>query len=72
MKGDDILNSFEIEVSRLMVKVKVVIFRKNIFIALAPSFTDRFYCIFTQMFNMKNILIKFKFQLSRAKVIAFN
>ena len=29
---------------------------------------DRFCCNFTQMFSMKNILIKFKFQLSRAKV----
>ena len=36
--------------------------------ALALSFIDRFFCNFTQMFSMKNILIKFKFQLSRAKV----
>ena len=43
-------------------------FQKNIVIALAPSFIDRFCCNFTQMFSMKNILIKFKFQLSRAKV----
>ena len=42
-------------------------FRKTV-IALAPSFMDRFCCSFTQMFSMKNILIKFKFQLSRAKV----
>ena len=46
----------------------MAIFRKNIVIALAPSFIDRFCCNFTQMFSMKNILIKFKFQLSRAKV----
>ena len=29
---------------------------------------DRFCCNFTQMFSKKNILIKFKFQLYRAKV----
>ena len=29
---------------------------------------DQFCCNFTQMFSMKNILIKFKFQLSGAKV----
>ena len=46
----------------------MTIFRKNIVIALAPSFIDRFCCNFTQMFSMKNILIKFKFQLSGAKV----
>ena len=46
----------------------MAIFRKNIVIALAPSFIDRFCCNFTQMFSMKNILIKFKFQLSSAKV----
>ena len=46
----------------------MAIFRKNIVIALAPSFIDRVCCNFTQMLNMKNILIKFKFQLSRAKV----
>ena len=44
------------------------LFLENIVIALAPSFIDRFCCNFTQMFSMKNILIKFKFQLSRAKV----
>ena len=42
--------------------------KKNIVIALAPSFMDRFCCNFTHMFSMKYILIKFKFQLSRAKV----
>ena len=46
----------------------MAIFRKNIVIAIAPSFIDQFCCNFTQMFSMKNILIKFKFQLSRAKV----
>ena len=46
----------------------MAIFSKRIVIALAPSFMDRFFCNFTQMFSMKNILIKFKFQLSRAKV----
>ena len=40
----------------------------HIVIALASSFIDQFCCNFTQMFSMKNILIKFKFQLSRAKV----
>ena len=35
--------------------------------ALAPSFIDQFCCNFTQMFSMKNIMIKFKFQLSGAK-----
>ena len=43
-------------------------FLENIVIALAPSFMDRFCCNFTQMFSIKNTLIKFKFQLSRAKV----
>ena len=46
----------------------MAMFRKNIVIALAPSFIDRFCCNFTQMFSMKTILIKFKFQLSRAKI----
>ena len=41
---------------------------KNIVIALGPSFMDWFRCNFIQVFSMKNILIKFKFQLSRAKV----
>ena len=69
MSYDNILNTLEFEGSRAMVKVTVVIFgKKNIVIALAPSFMDRSCCNFTQMFSMKNILIKFKFQLSRAKV----
>ena len=68
MKYDNILMNFEFEGSRTKVKVTVAIFRKNIVIALAPSFMDRFCCNFAQMFSMKNILIKFKFQLSRAKV----
>ena len=46
----------------------MAIFIKNIIIALAASFMDRFCCNFTQLFSMKSILIKFKFQLSRAKV----
>ena len=46
---------------------QLLFFRKNVAIALAPSFMDRFCCNFTQIFSMKNILIKFKFQLSRAK-----
>ena len=46
----------------------MAIFRKSIVFALAPSFMDRFCCNFTQMLSMKNSLIKFKFQLSRAKV----
>ena len=46
----------------------MAIIRKNIVIALAPSFMDRFCFNFTQIFSMKNILINFKFQLSRAKV----
>ena len=68
MKYDNILNNFEFEGSKAKVKVTVAIFRKNIIIALAPSFMDQFCCNFTQMFSMKNILIKIKFQLSRAKV----
>ena len=32
------------------------------------SFIDPFCCNFTQIFSMKNILIRFKFQLSGAKV----
>ena len=66
MKYDNIFMNFEFEGSR--VKVTVAIFRKNIVVALAPSFMDRFCCNFTQIFSMKNILIKFKLQLSRAKV----
>ena len=65
---DNILNNFEFEGSRAEVKVTVAIFRKNIVIAQAPSFMDRFCCIFAQMFSMKNILIKFKFQLYTAKI----
>ena len=42
--------------------------KKNIVTALAPSCMGRFCCNFTQMFSMRNILIKFDFQLSRAKV----
>ena len=42
--------------------------KKKHVIALAPSFMDRFCCNFSEIFSMKNILIKFKFQLSRAKV----
>ena len=68
MKYDNILMNFEFEGSRAKVKVTVAIFRKNIVIALAPSFMDRFCCNFTQMFSMKNILIKSKFQLSGAEV----
>ena len=68
MKYDNILMHFEFEGSRAKVKVTVAIFRKNIVIALAPSFMDRFCCNFTQMFSMKNILIKFKFQPPRPKV----
>ena len=67
MKYDNILDNFEFEGSRAKVKVTVAIFRKNIVIALAPSFVDRFCCYFTQMFRMKNILIKLKFQRSWAK-----
>ena len=69
VKYDNILYSFQFEGSRAKVKGTVAILRKkNIVIALAPSFMDRFCCNFTQMFSMKNTLIKFKFQLSRAKV----
>ena len=67
MKYDNILINFGFEESRAKVKDTVVIFRE-IVIALAPSFIDRFYCNLAQMFSMKNILIKFKFQLSRARV----
>ena len=69
MKYDNILMKFEFEgLGPRSIKVTVAIFRKKIVIALAPSFIDRFCCNFTQMFSMKNILIKFKLQLSRAKV----
>ena len=68
MQYDNILNNFEFEGYRAKVKVTVAIFRKNIVIALAPSFMDRFCCNVTQIFSMKNILINFKFQPSRAKV----
>ena len=53
MKYDNILVNFEFEGSRAKVKVTVAIFRKNIVIALASSFMDRFCCNFTQMFNVK-------------------
>ena len=68
MNYDNSLYSFEFEGSRAKVKVTVAVFRKYIVIALAPSCMDRFCCNFTQMFSMKNILIKFNLQLSRAKV----
>ena len=42
MKFDNILNNFEFEGSRAKVNVTVAIFRKNIVIALAPSFMDHF------------------------------
>ena len=57
--------TIEFKGPRAKIKVTVAIFRKkNIVIALTPLFC----CNFTHMFSMKNILIKFKFQLSRAKV----
>ena len=68
MKYDNFLNSFEFEVSKPKVNFTVTITRTNIVITLAPSFMDRFYCNFIQIFNMKNIVIKFTFQLSGAKV----
>ena len=68
MKYDYILKNFEFEGSGAKVKVTVAIFRENIVIALLPSFMDRVCCNFTRMFSMKNIFIKFRFQLSRAKV----
>ena len=66
MKNDNILMNFEFE--GLGPRSQWLFLEKNIVIALAPSFIDRFCCNFTQTFSMKNILIKFKFQLSRAKV----
>ena len=42
--------------------------KKNIAIAIAPSFMNRFWCNFTKMLSMKNSMIKFTFQLSRANV----
>ena len=60
MKYDNILNNFEFEGARAKVTVTVGIFRKNIVIALAPSFMDRFCCNFIQMLSMKNILTEFK------------
>ena len=69
VKYDNILNNFESEGSRAKAKVTVVIFRKKHFHCSSTFiYGDRFCCNFTQMFSMKNILIKFKFQLSRAKV----
>ena len=64
MKYDNILMNFEFESLGPRSRSQWLFF----VIALAPSFIDRFCCNFTQMFSMKNILIKFKFQLSRAKV----
>ena len=67
MKCDNILMNFEFEGLGPRSRSHWL-FLEKIVIALAPSFIDRFCCNFTQMFIMKNILIKFKFQLSRAKV----
>ena len=67
MKYDNILMNFEFEGLGPRSRSQWL-FLENIVIALAPSFIDRFCCNFTQMFSMKNILIKFKFQLSSAKV----
>ena len=69
MQYNNILNTFELEGSRAKVKVTVAIFLKKIFIAQASSFMDRFCCNFTQMFSMKNILIRFKFQLCRLRSV---
>ena len=52
MKYDNILNNFEFEGFRVQVKVTVAILRKNIVITLAPSFMDRFWFNFPQMFNI--------------------
>ena len=68
MKYDNILMNFEFEGLGPRSRSQWL-FLENIVIALAPSCIDRFCCNFTQMFSMKNILIKFKFQLSSAKVI---
>ena len=69
MKYDNILMNFEFEGPGLRSMSQwLFLEKKNIVIALAPSFIDRFCCNFTQMFSMKNILSKFKFQLFRAKV----
>ena len=70
MKYDNILMNFEFEGLGPRSRSQWLFLEKNIVIALAPSFIDRFCCDFTQnlMFSMKNILIKFKFQLSSAKV----
>ena len=68
MKYDNILMNFEFEDLGPRSRSQGLFLEKNIVIALAPSFIDRFCCNFTQMFSMKNVLIKFKFQLSRAKV----
>ena len=67
MKYDNILMDFEFEGLGQRSRSQWL-FLEKIVIVLAPSFIDRFCCNFTQMFSMKNILIKFKFQLSRAKV----
>ena len=67
MKYDNILMNFDFKGLGPRSRSQWL-FLKNIVIALAPSFLDRICCNFTQMFSMKNILIKFKFQLSRAKV----
>ena len=70
MKYDNILNNFESRVLGPRARSQWFFYKKkkNIVIALAPSFMDRFCCNFTQMFSIKIILIKFNFQLSRAKV----
>ena len=67
MKYDNILMNFEFEGLGTRSRSQWLFLEKHCY-ALAPSFIDRFCCNFTQMFSMKNILIKFKFQLSSAKV----
>ena len=52
VKHDNILDNFEFERSRAKVKVTVAIFRKNIVIALVPSFIIPFQYNFTQVLDM--------------------
>ena len=49
---DNTLDKFEFERSRVKVKVTAAIFRKNIVIALVPSFIIQFQYNFTQVLGM--------------------
>ena len=60
---DNILDKFKFERSRAKVKVTVAIFRKNIVIALVPSFIIQFQYNFTQVLDMTIPQISLRFSL---------